>query len=389
MVCRRPACKEVNGTQAPRLQNKTTMKKKNLIIICAVAVIGILALVVALNGAKKATFKQDYNIEDTAAVTRIYMADKQDNEVLLTRTGKQESTSAWLVDNKYPANQPMVDLLLETMNTMRIRQQVNRNAVPNVIKDISARGIKVEVYARKPLFRLFGLKMFVRDRRIVTYYVGRETQDMMASYMFREGDKVPYVIHIPGFRGFLTPRFVTEPLKWRSHNIVDLDVNAIARIQLEIPAMPEESFAVVNNGDGFDLETASGIAPAFDTARVAQLLSSFTWLNFDEFAEIVPNSNNSSLDGAPRTILTITDTAGRQTELRTYIKYYNPADSLAMLDTAMYNTFDLDRLYAIINQKDTVLIQYYVFDKILQPASYFLYGDNNNAAQASRLQILK
>lgn len=376
MVRRRLACKEVNGMQAPRLQNKTTMKKKNLIIICAVAMIGILALVVALNGAKKATFNQDYNIEDTAAVTRIYMADKQDNEVLLTRTGKQESTSAWLVDNKYPANQPMVDLLLETMNTMRIRQQVNRNAVPNVIKDISARGIKVEVYARKPLFRLFGLKMFVRDRRIVTYYVGRETQDMMASYMFREGDKVPYVIHIPGFRGFLTPRFVTEPLKWRSHNIVDLDVNAIARIQLEIPAMPEESFAVVNKGDGFDLETASGIAPAFDTARVAQLLSSFTWLNFDEFAEIVPNSNNSSLDGAPRAILTITDTAGRQTELRTYIKYYNPADSLAMLDTAMYNTFDLDRLYAIINQKDTVLIQYYVFDKILQPASYFLYGDN-------------
>ncbi|MBR6843757.1 MAG: DUF4340 domain-containing protein [Bacteroidales bacterium] len=365
------------------------MKKKNLIIICAVAVIGILALVVALNGAKNATFKQDYNIEDTAAVTRIYMADKQNNEVLLTRTGKQEATSAWLVDNKYPANQPMVDLLLETMNTMRIRQQVNRNAVPNVIKDISARGIKVEVYARKPLFRLFGLKMFVRDRRIVTYYVGRETQDMMASYMFREGDKVPYVIHIPGFRGFLTPRFVTEPLKWRSHNIVDLDVNAIARIQLEIPAMPEESFAVVNKGDGFDLEIARGIAPAFDTARVAQLLSSFTWLNFDEFAEIVPNSNDSSLVGAPRYILTITDTAGRQTELRTYIKYYNPADSLAMLDTAMYNTFDLDRLYAIINQKDTVLIQYYVFDRILQPASYFLYGDNNNTAQASRLQIMK
>ena len=344
------------------------MKKKNLIIIGAVAVIGIIALVVALNGRKKATFKQDYNIEDVAAVTRIYMADKQNNEVLLTRT----ADSTWVVDNTYPANQPMVDLLLETMNTMRIRQQVNRNAIPNVVKDISAHGIKVEVYARKPLVSIFGLKLFTRDRRIVTYYVGRETQDMMASYMYRDGDKVPYIIHIPGFRGFLTPRFVTEPLKWRSHSIVDLDVNAIARIQLEIPSTPEEGFVVLNNGAGFDFETAAGRAPRFDTARVAQLLSSFTWLNFDEFASIVPNSNDSSLVGAPRTILTITDTAGHETELRTYIKYYNPDDIEAVPDTTMYNTFDLDRLYAIINRTDTVLIQYYVFDKILQPASYFL-----------------
>ena len=34
--------------------------------------------------------------------------------------------------------------------------------------------------------------------------------------------------------------------------------------------------------------------------------------------------------------------------------------------------FDLNRLYATIDDKDTVLIQYFVFDNILQPASFFL-----------------
>ena len=120
------------------------MKKRNLIIIAAVVVVGIVALVVALNGRRTSTFKQDYNIEDIDAVTRIYLADKQDNEVLLTRVGD----SSWIVDNTYPANQPLVDMLLETLHTMQIRQQVNRNAVPNVIKDISARSVKVEVYGR-------------------------------------------------------------------------------------------------------------------------------------------------------------------------------------------------------------------------------------------------
>ena len=90
------------------------MKKKNIIIIAAVAAVCIVALIVALHGSRKATFKQNYHIEDTASITRLFLADKQEGEVLLTRVGD----STWLVDEKYPANQPMVDLFLETLHSM-------------------------------------------------------------------------------------------------------------------------------------------------------------------------------------------------------------------------------------------------------------------------------
>ncbi|MBP5677701.1 MAG: DUF4340 domain-containing protein [Bacteroidales bacterium] len=347
------------------------MKKKNIILIVAVAIIVILAVIIGVNGSRKATFKQDYHVKDTSTVTRIFLADKQNNEVLLTRN----ADSSWTVDNQYPASQPLVDLLLETLNTMRIRQQVNRNAIPNVVKDLSARAIKVEVYQRVYRINWFGgkLRLFPHEKRTVTYYVGRETQDMMASFMFREGDKQPYVVHIPGFRGFLTPRFIADPIKWRSHSIVDLNVAQIERIELAIPAQPEESFAIQRDDDGFFMEVQGHRVDAFDTARVARMLSSFTYLNFDEFAGIVPNSfADSCVSGKPRTILTITDTDGNSRQLRTYIKYTNPDDLANIQNPEMYETFDLDRLYAIIDDKDTVLIQYYVFDNILQPASYFL-----------------
>ena len=348
------------------------MKKRNIILIAAVAVIAIAALAVALLGSRKATFEQDYHVKDLSSVTRIFLADKQDNEVLLSRVGD----SAWLVNNTYEANQPLVDLLLETLNTMRIRQQVNRNAVPTIINDLSSRAIKVEVYQRVPRINWFGgrLQLFPHEKLTVTYFVGRETQDMMASYMFREGDKVPYVIHIPGFRGFLTPRFVTDPLKWRSRTIVDLDVRQIERVDLEIPETPQESFSIIRDGDGFSMQLADGMkAPYFDTARVAQMLLSFTWLNFDEFAAIVPNSfADSCITGTPRTVLRITDTAGRSHEVKTYIKYNNPNDFAAIGDSSLYEAFDVNRLYAILDSRDTVLIQYFTFDNILQPASYFL-----------------
>jgi hypothetical protein len=173
-------------------------------------------------------------------------------------------------------------------------------------------------------------------------------------------------------------------MKWRSHSIVDLDVRAIERVELEIPQMPEESFAVQREGDGFYLELTKDQrrVDGFDTARVAQMLSSFTYLNFDEFAAIVPNTfADSCVRGEPRTILRVVDTAGHSSELRTYIKYNNPDDLKAMPDPTMYETFDLNRLYAILNGRDTVLIQYYSFDNILQPASYFLGAEKSLFAQ--------
>lgn len=358
------------------------MKKRNIIIIAAVAIVGLIALIVAIKGSRKATFAQDFNVEDTASVTRIFLADKQDNSVLLTRT----DSAHWEVDDTYAASQPVMQALLETLNKMRIRQQVNRNAIPTIVKDLSARAIKVEVYQTRPLIDWFGghLRLFQKERLAATYYVGRETQDMLGSYMFREGDKVPYIIHIPGFRGFLTPRFVTDPLKWRSHSVVNLDVMALEKVELEIPAEPDESFAIVRSGEGFDMEVGRDRqrVAAFDTARVIQLIASFTNLNFDEFAAIVPNTMaDSNVSGTPRTILRVTDTAGNTRLLQTYIKYINPNDVEVANDPDMYEAFDVNRLYAIIDHTDTVLIQYHVFDNILQPASYFLGLDKKQKAQ--------
>lgn len=357
------------------------MKKRNLILIIVAAVVVVAAALTAWL-LSRPTFEQDYHIEDTSSITRIFLADKESGEVTLER----QNDSTWSVDGKYAASQPMIDLLLETLHDMRIRQQVNKNAIPNAIKDIAAHSIKVEVYQNVPFINWFGghLKLFSREKLTTTYFVGRETQDMMASFMYRKGDDVPYIIHIPGFRGFLTPRFVTDPMKWRSHSIVDLNVKQIERVELEIPEMADESFAIQREGEGFYMEMLQNHqrVNGFDTARVAQMLSSFTYLNFDEFAAIVPNSfADSCVRGEPRTILRITDTDGHRSELRTYIKYNNPDDVKAMPDPKMYETFDLNRLYAILNQRDTVLIQYYSFDNILQPASYFLGADKSIYAQ--------
>ena len=61
-------------------------KKKNLIIIGAVIILGIATWIIANSGAKKATFEQDFHIKDIESVCKVFIADKQNQQVLLERT---------------------------------------------------------------------------------------------------------------------------------------------------------------------------------------------------------------------------------------------------------------------------------------------------------------
>ncbi len=354
------------------------MKKKSLILIIVVALVAILAVVVVSRRGSSSTFEQDFHVATPSTITKVFMADMNGHSVTLSRHSAVPADSSWLVDGTWPASLPMVERMKEIMGDMRIREQVNKAAIPGVLKAIAGKSTKIEVYQEVYFIDWFRgkLRLFPHEKKTRTYYLGSETKDLLGSYMVRDGDKVPYVIYIPHFRGFITSAsFSTDPMLWRSHRIVDLPVQQIASVKLELPEASQENFEIVRAGESFEMRLLNPptLVNGFDTARVAQMLSSFVNLNFDEYAKVVPKVElDTTFSRAPRTILTIEDVQGNVTELKTYIKYKNPDDIKAMPDTTMYEVFDLDRLYAVINNEDTVLIQYYTFDNILQPASFFL-----------------
>ena len=357
-------------------------KRRNIIILAITCAIGLVALVLYLTLNHRSTL-DDFAVKNPETITRIFMADNRGHRVLLTHDAAITSDSAWTVDERYYASEPMVEMLVKTLTEMRIREKINRAALPNVVKDLSTNNVKVEIYQMVYRIDWFKgkLRLFPHEKNTVTYYVGHETRDMMGSYILRDGDREPIVAYMPGFRGMINTRFIADPIPWRSHRIMTLDVKNIERVELDIAAAPDQSYSVVREGEGFYFEcgTPRQRVEGFDTARVAQLLSSFINLNFDEYAKAVPKVEiDSVFNKTPKTILTVTDRAGKKREVKTYVKYVNPDDIKAMPDTTMYDVFDLNRLYAVVDSKDTVLIQYFVFDNILQPASFFLGQDRSH-----------
>jgi hypothetical protein len=167
-----------------------------IIVTAQIAPYGTSRLFDVLKIGKKATIKElrDFSIEDTASINRIFMVDKENNTADL----REKEDGRWYINDKYLAKKHSINVLLKTFKRMTIKNPVARSAEKNIIKQLATKSVKVEVYSG--------------DDIIQTYYIGGVTQDQTGTYALLEGSDRPFVIEIPGFRGYLSSRFYTEEI---------------------------------------------------------------------------------------------------------------------------------------------------------------------------------
>ena len=85
---------------------------------------------------------------------------------------------------------------------------------------------------------------------------------------------------------------------------------------------------------------------------------------------------DSILASQPFIIITLTDTTGVSKTVKTYHKQ-GPEGQTDPQGVPL--PYDLDRLYASVNDgQDFTIIQYFTFDKVLRPKSFFLKEKTKN-----------
>lgn len=353
------------------------MKNKKLVII-AIILIPVAWWILTQND--NSTLKEresEFAISDTSAITKIFIADKQTNSVLLERT-----PDGWLLEGKYETNPRIVDFLLETMRRLKVKSPVPKAARDNIVKRMASIGRKVEIYQKAYRINLFNTyKFFPYEKLSKVYYVGDVTPNNLGTYMLMEDAPEPYVVHIPGFRGFLTPRYSPMPDDWKSHKVFNHSLANIASVSMEFLELPDESFRVdISDSDGSykltQLRNNENIT-RFDTLRLLNFLTSFNDLRYETRLNNLMSlvTIDSILQYDPIFEVTLID----DKHDTTYVVTYNKGTLSQEVKDETYNTLipeDRDRFYALINDgEDFVLMQYYVFDKILYPLSYYKTTD--------------
>ncbi len=347
------------------------MKKKNILIIALTLILLIIAVYLVLTQ-KSGTFNdnmKDFAVTDTASITKVFLADKNNNTILLERKSQGE----WRLNNTYIARNSGIKMLFETFINLVPKYPVPKKAHNNVVSLLAARSVKVEIYQQVYRINIFGLTLFPHEKLTKTYFVGDATPDNMGTFMLMEGADVPFVVHLLGLRGFVASRYSTQEKDWRDHTVFKTRLNDIRSINMEMPDDQDNSFMVSNqNGDVQLWKTHNKeLVNPYDTLKLLNFLTAFNDLRYEAILNDINRQRIDSIThSTPKYILTLVDAKGDTSEIKTFFK---PNDEQRFDENGKLYVIDLDRAYALVNNdRDFVLIQYFVFDKVLKPLSYFL-----------------
>jgi hypothetical protein len=352
--------------------------KKNRIIILVTLFLTFVAVFFIFSNSKSTLKRKlkDFAIEDTSSITKIFLVDKGNRSVLLTKNMQGN----WIVNEKYIGKPEIIKTLLETMLKLQVREPVPNAARNNVLKRLSTLSTKVEIYQRVFRIDFWGIKLFPHEKLTKTYYVGDNTQDLCGTYMLIENSSEPFVVWIPGFNGFLTMRYSSKEMDWRDATVFNIPFSKIKSVTLKFPSTPDSSFTINHIGErDFSLISLANNKQVMnvDTLKALEYLSSFRSLKFEALLnnEFDAHFIDSVTSMTPIHILTITDINGKSTTIKTFHK--KQLVSTKEMDFPANMSYDPasdpERLYALMNNdKDFILIQYYVFGRVLRTINFFL-----------------
>jgi len=336
------------------------MKRTNLIIWIVPLLTAIALMLYKQN--KDSSLSSDFeefHYSDTGSITKIFMANINGDAVTL----EKKTGGTWKINNKYIARPESIDLLLQTIYQQRIKAPVGKNAEQNVIKWLATGATKVELYIKK--------------KKVKCFYVGGPTQNHLGTYMLLEHPKTgnkaekPFIIHIPGFDGYLSTRFFIDEQMWRHRQIISYHHSEIEKVIIKDFEAPGLSFTLLNNTPPVIIDINNVSFNHLDSIFTNRYLGYFRNIQYES---IENNMSEAQVDSVfmldPYITITVSSIDGSTDSISTFLKQ-PPKGSFDLQGNPL--TYDPDRLYARFNSENELLIlQYFVIDPIRSPVSQFI-----------------
>jgi len=338
------------------------MKKNKILLLVLFVLIAIAIYFFATN--KPTTLGEiegalsDFAFEDTTSIDKIFIADAKGKSVTLSKVN-----NIWMVDDKYIARPDNIKLLMKTFGRIKVKSPVPKSAFDNVVKSIATGAMKVEVYQGK-------------DTPSKIYYIGGSTLNHQGTYMLLEKNgvksTVPFITHIPGFYGYLTTRFFTEPEQWRDAIVFKYLPEEIASITVNYFETPDQSFIIHKNGDNF---TLTGLDSNENKLNINEgLVKKYVEIYEKVYYEMIDIEStkekiDSVINSPPYFSIEVKTISGSGDKI---VAYHMPNFRKVLDTNGEEFPYDVDRMYAYLNDELFTFIQFATSDDLRIPKDYFL-----------------
>jgi len=301
-------------------------------------------------GMQELKAQYDFAVKDTAAITKIIIRDKQPSEVVLQRT-----IAGWKVGDGHAVRHDAMEVLLETVSEVMLKNFVAKSAVPAVNQRMEVYGKWVEIYQG--------------DQLVKSYIVGTETPDMLGTYFKMVGSDLPFSVYIQGFNGYLTTRFFTEESMWRNRTIYGVPTASIDYLEMNVPGAEGYSWRIQkqNSDSLWTLSSSDGqLVPVENYRALEATVASIRTLKYE--GAIIPTDNiyakkDSIFDGDPAFSLSVQTHSGDRLTTRAF---YKKPEGILIGEDGLPHQWDPDRFYAELPDGRMALIQRYAWRNLMK-----------------------
>lgn len=332
--------------------------KRSLIVLSILLVISIVALpLINKAGKQNLTEKKDFAIKDVETIDSIFLANRSGEYVLL----RKKEDGVWTVNNAFNAAPDKIERILKTIKKIEAKNPVGQEAQKQVVASLATSGKKVEI--------------FQNGKKTITYYVGGTTAAETGTFMYIEGSTIPFVVHIPGFVGYLSSRYSINITDWRDKAIFDTPLNKFASVSVTYPDSADKSFEITRKAGNTFVASQNGV-PATNTnqAIVKPYVAQFAKVTFETYLSGYSESYIDSLKEAkPKCVIDIKRTDGTTAKLSVYYKPVT-SDTKSVYDNdGNLLVYDTDNYFALIEgNTELITVQDYIFRHIFKGYSYFI-----------------
>ena len=318
--------------------------RKHIFIILAIILLLIVLLWQMRFKNSDSSLAYNFAVSDTASISKIFIADMKGNSISLDKTENN-----WQINNRYEVRNNSMKIILQTIKNISVQRPVSESRYNKVIKDLATNGVKIEIYQNR------------EEKPTKTYTIGNNTTDHSGTYMLLKNQEQPYIMHIIGFNGILGPRYGLQGQEvsatiWRDRNIFKLKAEEIKSLQLINEKGMDSSFTIKNERGNLTLFDFQQIEINSQQETLLSYLNLFQNINCESFKD--ESVREKLVD---------------EKKLYTFIiGHQNGMDSLSiyqMRDKEKPKTeaekYTVERMYATLNSGDIMLIQNYVFNKLL------------------------
>ena len=302
-----------------------------------ISILSILFIYILFNYNKKIKLDNEkkFSISEIEKIDKIFLSDRKGNNITL-----KKDNNIWMVNNKYIVRDDAISTLLSTIQKISIQRPIPETGYNNVIKQLATTGVKVEIYY---------------NNKIKTYTVGGSTSNHLGTYMLMDKSENPYIVHIAGFNGFLSPRYGIQGYEldinnWRDNTVFKIEIETIKKISVIDLQEKNKSFNIITKP--LSLTDVNNNDIKYDLDKVIKYLNNFSQLNSENF-----KGNNI-------------DISNEKLIYRLKINHDNKEDILETYTFSKTNNNsnnskpNVERMYARLNNGEFLLIQNYVFNKV-------------------------